>query len=62
MFLVFHTEQEYNMDIRDRALLYYRLLQIDVNKAKEVICCPRSAQFIDTTNIISIDSKVSNCF
>ncbi len=50
------------MDIRDRALLYYRLLQIDVNKAKEVICCPRSAQFIDTTNIINIDSKVSNYF
>ncbi|XP_028393363.1 AP-4 complex subunit beta-1-like [Dendronephthya gigantea] len=50
-------EQEYNMDIRDRALLYYRLLEVDVNKAKDVICCPRSAQFIDNTNIVRIDSK-----
>lgn len=47
------------MDIRDRALMYYRLLEIDVNKAKEVICCPRSAQFIDSTNIVKIDSKVN---
>ena len=47
------------MDIRDRALMYYRLLEFDVNKAKEVICCPRSAQFIDSANIVNIDSKVN---
>ena len=47
------------MDIHDRALLYYRLLKIDVSKARDVICCPRSAQFIDSTNIIKIDSKVA---
>ena len=57
--LEYCTEQEYNMDIRDRALLYYRLLQMDVKKARDVICCPRSAQFIDNTNIIKIDSKKS---
>lgn len=57
--LEYCIEQEYNMDIRDRALLYYRLLETDVNKAKEVICCPRSAQFIDSSNIIKIDSKES---
>ena len=50
------------MEIRDRALLYYRLLEIDVNKAKEVICCPRRAQFIDSTNVVKIDSKVVDFF
>lgn len=57
--IFFSPEQEYNMDIRDRALLYYRLLQLDVNKAKEIICCPRSAQFIDSSNVRTIDLKVT---
>ena len=27
-------------------------------QAREVICCPRRAQFIDNANILTIDSKV----
>lgn len=31
-FGVFFSEKEYHMDVRDRALLYYRLLKTDLSK------------------------------
>ena len=50
--------EECNMDVRDRALMYYRLLELDVNKAKEVVCPPRNAQINVTTSISELEYKV----
>ncbi|XP_046860504.1 AP-4 complex subunit beta-1-like [Xenia sp. Carnegie-2017] len=55
--LYYCTVEECNMDVRDRALMYYRLLELDVNKAKEVVCPPRNAQINVTSNIFELEYK-----
>ncbi len=33
-----HTDEEGDMDVRDRGMLYYRLLKYDVREAQRVVC------------------------
>ena len=33
-----HVDEEGDMDVRDRGMLYYRLLKQDVKEAQKVVC------------------------
>lgn len=37
--LQYCVDEEEHMDVRDRAMMYYRLLKQGVNQAKKVVCC-----------------------
>jgi len=46
--LQYSGDEEEHMDVRDRAMMYYRLLKVDVKKAEKVVCCTLDHKWTST--------------
>ena len=59
VFLLALADEDNDQDVRDRAMLYYRLLKVNLTRAKKVVCGqPKVILERDATQVDKVRVKV----